>query len=97
MESQPGQSRTVVSSWKEIAAHFGVTVRTVQIWEAERSLPVRRLPGIKGRVYAYLDELEAWAKGEFTQPGTEAREAESPPLRPRAGKRAHGSGCQRAQ
>ncbi|HNY40107.1 MAG TPA: hypothetical protein PKJ41_06920 [Bryobacteraceae bacterium] len=53
--------RRLVSSWKGIAAHFGVTVRTVQLWEEERGLPVHRMPGVKGRVYAYEDELEAWA------------------------------------
>jgi hypothetical protein len=63
MSSEVGQSRKVLSSWKEIAAHFGVTVRTAQLWETERSLPVYRMPGVKGRVFAYLDELEAWAKG----------------------------------
>ena len=68
MVSESGQSRQLVSSWKEIAAHFGVTVRTVQIWEAERGLPVHRMPGLKGRVYAYLDELEAWATGELSPP-----------------------------
>ncbi|MBA3974209.1 MAG: hypothetical protein C0504_08340 [Candidatus Solibacter sp.] len=66
MVSEPGQSRKTVSSWKEIAAHFGVTVRTTQIWEAERGLPVHRMPGVKGRVYAYIDELEGWAKGELS-------------------------------
>lgn len=49
--------------WKEIAAHFGVGVRTAQIWEAERGLPVRRLPGPRGRVYAETEELEAWRDG----------------------------------
>ena len=47
-------------SWRAIAEHFGVTVRTVQLWETERGLPVHRLPGAKGRVYAYPDELNAW-------------------------------------
>ncbi len=46
--------------WKEIADHFGVTVRTVQLWEAEKGLPVRRLPGERGRAYAAEAELRAW-------------------------------------
>lgn len=57
--SQP--DRVVLDGWKEIAFHFGVTVRTVQIWEAERALPVHRKPGPKGRVYAFADELQAWS------------------------------------
>lgn len=52
----------MLSSWKEIAAHFGVTVRTVQNWEAERGLPVERLPGPRGRVYANPAALDAWLK-----------------------------------
>jgi DNA-binding transcriptional MerR regulator len=52
--------RVVLDGWKEIAFHFGVTARTVQMWEAERGLPVHRKPGPKGRVYAYADELQAW-------------------------------------
>jgi hypothetical protein len=48
-------------SWKEIAAHFGdVSVRTVQKWEKERGLPVRRLPGKRGRVVISLADLERW-------------------------------------
>lgn len=51
-----------LTSWKTIAAHFGVTVRTVQKWEAERGLPVNRLPGPRGRVYADPAALDAWLK-----------------------------------
>jgi len=54
-----------ISSWKEIAAHFRVTVRTVQLWEEQRGLPVRRMPGVKGRVYAIQEELDAWEKTTF--------------------------------
>ncbi len=55
------QLDTAYRSWKAIAAHFGVTVRTVQLWEVERGMQVHRMPGTKGRVYAYPDELDAWA------------------------------------
>ena len=50
----------LLSSWKEIAAYLGVTVRTAQKWEAERGLPVRRLPGGRGRVMASVEEMDAW-------------------------------------
>jgi hypothetical protein len=50
----------LLSSWKEIAAYLGVNVRTAQKWEAERGLPVRRLPGGRGRVMASVEELDAW-------------------------------------
>lgn len=49
-----------LTSWKEIADHLGVTVRTAQKWENERGLPVRRLPGPRGMVRASVAELEAW-------------------------------------
>jgi len=55
----PGGKR--LDSWKEIAAFFGRDERTVSRWEKDQGLPVHRLPGTKGRVYAYADELTAWA------------------------------------
>jgi TolB-like protein/Flp pilus assembly protein TadD len=50
-----------LDSWKEIAAHLGRDVRTVQRWEARDGLPVRRLQHSKtGSVFAYAAELDAW-------------------------------------
>jgi hypothetical protein len=51
-----------LSSWKEIAAYLGVGLRTAQIWEQERALPVHRLPGGRGRVIATVAELDAWKR-----------------------------------
>jgi len=34
-----------LGSWKEIAAFFGKDERTVKRWEAQRGLPVHRVPG----------------------------------------------------
>jgi len=45
-------------SWKEIASHLDVGVRTAQGWERDRGLPVHRLP--TGRLLAYSEELDAW-------------------------------------
>jgi Tfp pilus assembly protein PilF len=53
-------NRQRLDSWKEIAAFFGRDERTVNRWEKELGLPVHRLPGTKGRVYAYTDELSDW-------------------------------------
>jgi tetratricopeptide (TPR) repeat protein len=50
-----------LDSWKEIAAFFGRDERTLSRWEKEQGLPVHRLPGTRGRVYAYTDELTAWS------------------------------------
>jgi tetratricopeptide (TPR) repeat protein len=49
-----------IDSWKEIAAFFGRDERTVRRWEKERSLPIHRIPGERGGVFAYTDELTRW-------------------------------------
>jgi hypothetical protein len=49
-----------LTSWKQIAAHLGVNVRTAQKWERERSMPIRRLPGGRGRAAITMDALERW-------------------------------------
>ncbi len=49
-----------IDSWKEIAAFFGRDERTVKRWEKERGLPVHRLPGERGGVFAWSLELTAW-------------------------------------
>jgi tetratricopeptide (TPR) repeat protein len=49
-----------VDSWKEIAAFFGRDERTVKRWEKERGLPVHRLPGERGGVFAWSHELSQW-------------------------------------
>lgn len=57
------ETRTL-TSWKEIAQHLDVTVRTAQVWEKQRGLPVRRMPGRRSRVYLRLDEYEDWLLGQ---------------------------------
>lgn len=53
--------RKVLHSWKEIAAHLGRGVRTVQRWEQTEGLPVHRHEhSERASVYAYGDELDAW-------------------------------------
>jgi len=50
-----------LDSWKEIAGFLGREVRTVQRWEKQEGLPIRRHQHEKlGTVYAYRSELEAW-------------------------------------
>jgi hypothetical protein len=59
--SAPGSSpKTELTSWQEIADHLGVNFRTAQKWEKTRGLPVRRMPGQRGRVFASPDELDKW-------------------------------------
>lgn len=50
-----------LDSWKAIAAYLGRGARTVQRWEREEGLPVRRLRHDQGStVFAYQSELDAW-------------------------------------
>jgi Tfp pilus assembly protein PilF len=62
-----------LDSWKEIAAYLGRGERTAKRWEAERALPVHRLPGGgRGSVFALASELDEWllsAKAEEVQQG----------------------------
>ena len=52
------EGRQQLRSWKEIAAHFDISVRTAQRWEKEGGLPVHREAG--GRPIAYVEELNRW-------------------------------------
>jgi tetratricopeptide (TPR) repeat protein len=73
-------ARQRLDSWKEIAAFFGRDERTVNRWEKEKGLPVHRLPGAKGRVYAYADELSQWLENSRpirVEPGDRAKAEES--------------------
>jgi TolB-like protein len=49
-----------LDSWKAIAQYLDRDLRSVQRWEHERALPVHRMPGEKGAVFAYEGELESW-------------------------------------
>jgi len=57
----------VLTSWKEIASHLGKSIRTVQRWERELGLPVRR-PDLRrsGIVLADPTELDAWLHRQST-------------------------------
>jgi hypothetical protein len=51
----------VLNSWKEIAAYLGRGVRTVQRWEQELGLPVRRPRGReRSAVIALKPDLDLW-------------------------------------
>jgi Tfp pilus assembly protein PilF len=79
--SNPSTGRERLDSWKEIAAFFGRDERTVNRWEKELGLPIHRLPGTKGRVYAYTKELSAWLAAPRN---VDAGSLESPPEEVRA-------------
>ncbi len=56
-----GNHNRVLTSWKEIAAYLGKGVRTVQRWEKDFGLPVRRPTGSdKSAILARTRDLDAW-------------------------------------
>jgi hypothetical protein len=62
------QQAELLTSWKEIAAYLGKGVRTVQRWEQQYGLPVRR-PNekVKGIVHATRPELDRWLASQWSQ------------------------------
>jgi len=51
----------ILSGWKSIARHLGMGVRTVQRYERQLGLPIRRPAGkLRGAVLATKLELDAW-------------------------------------
>ena len=54
-------TRKVLNSWKDIAQYVGRGVRTVQRYEQEFNLPVRRVSGReRSAVMAFSDEIDRW-------------------------------------
>jgi hypothetical protein len=61
MAPQLSTSVPVLTSWKEIARYLGKGVRTVQRWEQDFGLPIRRPKGFdKKAVLARPRDLDAW-------------------------------------
>jgi Tol biopolymer transport system component len=53
-----------LESWKAIAAYLGRGVTTVQRWEREEGLPVRRhAHAARGSVFAFRREIDDWRRG----------------------------------
>jgi tetratricopeptide (TPR) repeat protein len=64
-QKSPPPSR--LGGWKDIATYLGKAERTVKRWEADRGLPIHRVPGgAKASVYAYPAELHQWLKSRAT-------------------------------
>jgi tetratricopeptide (TPR) repeat protein len=63
-----GQVRKdILNGWKEIGGYVCRDIRTVERWEKQRGLPVRRVPGAgRATVYALISELDEWL--ENTKP-----------------------------
>src|SRR5512142_432845 len=55
----------LLTSWKEIANYLGKGVRTVQRWENDAGLPVRRPQGgVKHVVFAVPEEIDEWVRSQ---------------------------------
>jgi PAS domain S-box-containing protein len=51
----------ILRSWKEIARYTGASVRTLQRWEKDFRLPIRRIATKKGSVvFAFRSDLDSW-------------------------------------
>ena len=77
--------RRRLKGWKAIAAFLKVDVRTARRWEAERALPVHRLPGdSRSPVWADPAELSAWLVGPGGEAAAGPPAPEAPPPAPDA-------------
>ena len=69
MVKAPANTKSTLNSWKEIAVFLGRGVRTVQRWERELGLPVRRVRRTEhSPVFAYRRELQAWVNSRSALP-----------------------------
>jgi len=54
------QQRPMLTSWKEVASYLGKGVRTVQRWESDLGLPVRRPNDTARQIRVSPDALDHW-------------------------------------
>lgn len=67
LNSDSSRLGTRLEGWKTIAAYLDKAERTVKRWEADRGMPIHRVPG-GGRavVYCIAAELDAWLESNRT-------------------------------
>jgi transcriptional regulator with XRE-family HTH domain len=65
----------VLTSWKEVARYMGKGVRTVQRWERDFSLPVRRPSGAKNKrvILVFTADLDAWIAAQCSRMQRDSR------------------------
>ena len=72
--------KDILNGWKEIGGYVCRDIRTVERWEKQRGLPVRRVPGTgRATVYALISELDEWlanSKPDGNDLATDASAAE---------------------
>lgn len=65
------QQSAILNSWKEISNYLGRGVRTVQRWEKDFGLPVRRPCGhLRGSVFATKDDIDGWLNSREARTAT---------------------------
>ncbi len=70
----PQTAKTVLASWKEIAAYLGKGVRTAQRWEQDMGLPVRRPYAHNQRtVIAVRADIDAWLRQQLPRAESSGR------------------------
>lgn len=74
-----------ILGWLAIASYLSVEKTTAQRWERQNEMPVHRMPGRRGGVYARAQELDAWRTN--TDPGHAAAAPENRPSRAIVGAR----------
>jgi len=76
MQGAAARENSRIESWKAIATYLHRDERTARRWEHQRAMPVHRVPGDRGAVFAYPAELDAWLNSaEPEEPATDGREA----------------------
>lgn len=69
-----------LDSWKEIAAYLNRDVTTVQRWEKREGMPVHRhLHDRIGSVYAFREQLDAWARSRNLRAAQDNGNGGTPP------------------
>jgi hypothetical protein len=69
----------ILNSWKEIATYLDRGVRTLQRWERDEHLPIRRVgAGERAPVFAFTVEIDKWLrKHDTTAPADHITAAQS--------------------
>ncbi len=57
-----------LNTWAEIATYLAVSIRQAQYLEKRSALPVRRVPGERGRVVAYTNDIDDWKRRRLAPP-----------------------------
>ena len=77
LQARPDPQANILCGWKRIATYLDMSVRSVQRYEKEQDLPVRRAIGkSRGAVMATITELDGWVSTRAAQPDSSGSERE---------------------